>query len=337
MNVSILEVAAPGFQSFPERTKTLSLGLAFGGMLGFGLAWLRDMLDQRLKSVEEIASVMQLPVIGAVPLVTGSRSRDGDRNVGGRIVALQPRSIAAEAIRTLRTALYFGLAGNAKTYVVTSPAPGDGKSTVASNLAIAMAQANQRVLLIDADMRKPTQHEIFGVTAATGFSDVLSGSLPAMEAVIPGVATNLDLLPCGRIPANPVELLNNGMFSEALEQLLRHYDQIVIDSPPVMPVADSRMISTMVDCSLLVLRAERSTRRISLSARDELLRVRTQRLGIVVNAAPLHRSNFGGYSGYEYGSYEQVAYGHEDPAEKRPESRRRLKSMRDESATAVEG
>jgi succinoglycan biosynthesis transport protein ExoP len=337
MNVSILEVAAPGYQTFPDRPKTLSLGLAFGGMLGFGLAWLRNMLDQRLKSIEEIASVMQLPVIGAVPLVTGSRSRDGDRNVGGRVVALQPRSIAAEAIRTLRTALYFGLGGDSKTYLVTSPAPGDGKSTVASNLAIAMAQANQRVLLIDADMRKPTQHEIFGVTATAGFSDVLTGTLPAIEAVIAGVAPNLDLLPCGRIPSNPVELLNNGMFSEAIEQLLRHYDQIVIDSPPVMPVADSRMISAMVDCSLLVLRAERSTRRISVGARDELLRVRTQRLGVVVNAAPVHRSNFGGYAGYGYGSYDQVAYGHDEPAEAGSGGRRRVKSLQDEDLTTIEG
>lgn len=336
MNVSILEVAGPGLQTFPDRPKTLSLGLALGAMAGFGLAWLRNLLDHRLKSIEEIAAVMQLPVIGAVPLVAGSRGRDGDRSAGGRIVTLQPRSVAAEAIRTLRTALYFGLAGDAKTYVVTSPAPGDGKSTVASNLAIAMAQSNQRVLLIDADMRKPTQHEIFGVTASAGFSDVLSGVLPAIEGVVPGVAPSLDLLPCGRIPSNPVELLNNGMLPEVLEQLLRHYDQIVIDSPPVMPVADSRLIATMVDCSLLVLRAERSTRRISVGARDELLRVRTQRLGVVVNAAPLHRSGYGGYTGYGYGSYGQVAYGHEDGTESR-EERRRLKSLRDEDLAAVEG
>ncbi|WP_197529779.1 GumC family protein [Botrimarina mediterranea] len=337
MNVSILEVATPGIQTFPGRRKTLSLGLAFGSMLGFGLAWLRSMLDQRLKSIEEIASVMQLPVIGAVPLMAGSRGREGDRSVGGRLVALQPRSTAAEAIRTLRTALYFGIGGESKTFVVTSPAPGDGKSTVASNLAIAMAQANQRVLLIDADMRKPTQHETFGMTPTTGFSDVLTGAVLAIEAVVSGVAPNLDLLPCGPIPPNPVELLNNGMFSEVLEQLLRQYDQIVIDSPPVMPVADSRMISAMVDCSLLVLRAERSTRRISVGARDELLRVRTQRLGVVVNAAPIHRSNFGGYSGYGYGSYGQVAYGHEDAAEARPAVRRRLKSMADEDLTSIDG
>ncbi len=337
MNVSILEVATPGIQTFPGRRKTLSLGLAFGSMLGFGLAWLRSMLDQRLKSIEEIASVMQLPVIGAVPLMAGSRGREGDRSVGGRLVALQPRSTAAEAIRTLRTALYFGIGGESKTFVVTSPAPGDGKSTVASNLAIAMAQANQRVLLIDADMRKPTQHETFGMTPTTGFSDVLTGAVPAIEAVVSGVAPNLDLLPCGPIPPNPVELLNNGMFSEVLEQLLRQYDQIVIDSPPVMPVADSRMISAMVDCSLLVLRAERSTRRISVGARDELLRVRTQQLGVVVNAAPIHRSNFGGYSGYGYGSYGQVAYGHEDAAEARPAVRRRLKSMADEDLTSIDG
>ncbi|TWT96168.1 Tyrosine-protein kinase YwqD [Botrimarina colliarenosi] len=336
MNVSILEVAGPGMQTFPDRPKTLSLGLAFGAMLGFGLAWLRNLLDHRLKSIEEIASVMQLPIVGAVPLVTGARSREGERNIGGRIVALQPRSVAAEAIRALRTSLHFGLAGDARTYVVTSPAPGDGKSTVASNLAIAMAQANQRVLLIDADMRKPTQHEIFGVEVESGFAAVLSGVTPAIEAVVATSVPSLDLLACGRIPASPVELLNNGNFSEALEQLSRHYDQIIIDSPPVMPVADARLISAMVDCSLLVLRAERSTRRISVSARDELLKVRTQRLGVIVNAAPLHRASYGGYYAYGYGSNGQVAYGGEVAPEPAPSRRRLLKQDLEPELGAVD-
>lgn len=320
LSVSIVDSAAPGEQTFPDRPKTASVGLAFGAMLGLGLAWLRDLLDQRLKSVDEIASVMQLPVIGALPVIAGLRGDEG-RGQGGRLVEFHPRSPGAEAVRSLRTALHFGVAGpESKVFVVTSPAPGDGKSTVASNLAIAMAQAEQRVLLIDADMRKPTQHEIFGVETEIGLAAVLTGSQPPAEAILATETPSLDLLPCGRLPANPVELLTNGVFTEALAFLSEQYDRIIIDSPPVMPVADSRLIAALADCTVLVLRAERSTRRFSVAARDELIKVRTKRLGLVVNAAPMHRSGYG-YGGYNgYGGY--GVYGHsEEPSRERSKPR----------------
>ncbi|MEO0532170.1 MAG: polysaccharide biosynthesis tyrosine autokinase, partial [Planctomycetota bacterium] len=305
MNVDVIEVANTGYQTYPDRPKMLAMGLAFGSMLGFGLGWLRDFLDHRMKSIEEIASVMQLPIVGAIPLIVSARS--GTKSTSGQMVALQPRSTGAESVRTLRTALHFGIASpNSKTFVVTSPAPGDGKSTVASNLAIAMAQSNQRVLLIDADMRKPTLHEIFEVDSKVGLTSVLSGGISAMEAIVPTSVSSLDLLPCGSSPSSPFELLNNGLFFEALSQLIDQYDRIIIDSPPVMAVADARLLSANVDCTLMVLRAERSIRRLSVAARDELLNVGTQRLGIVVNAAPAGRL------GYGYGAYGQSAYGYSE-------------------------
>lgn len=285
--------------------------------MGFGLAWLRDLLDHRLKSIDEIANVLQLPVLGALPY----SSTSGDRRNAGRIVALTPRSTAAESVRTLRTALHFGLAGNdAKVIVVTSPSPGDGKSTVASNLAIATAQAEKHVLLIDADLRKPTQHKIFGLDTDLGLGTVLADRRPFEEAIIANVEGTLDLMPCGKIPSNPVELLNNGYFAEMLQKLSERYDRIIIDSPPVMPVADARVIAAHGDATVLVLRAERSTRRLSLAARNELWRVRATRIGVVVNGVPTRKS---GYSyGYDYGygasdsQYGYVAYGYgEEPVE----------------------
>lgn len=337
INVSIVDSAAPGIETYPERPKVLSMALAFGAMLGFGLAWLRDLLDQRLKSVDEIASVMQLPVIGALPILPGMRGGSaGGRSEGGRIVATHPRSPAAEAVRTLRTALDFGLAGpGSKVFVVTSPAPGDGKSTVASNLAITMAQANQRVLIIDSDLRKPTQSEIFDVQADTGLSAVLTGTLAPAEAIVPTGIPSLDIMACGKRPSNPVELLNNGVLPEVLRSLSEHYDKIVIDSPPVMPVADARIIAAMGDCTVLVLRADRSTRRLSVAARDELLKVRTQRLGLVVNAAPLHRSGYGyGYGAYgAYGEYGQAPHADEESESPRP-SRKSLRSLSAKAAAS---
>jgi capsular exopolysaccharide synthesis family protein len=190
--------------------------------------------------------------------------------------------------------------------LVTSPAPADGKSTVASSLAIAMAQADQSVLLIDADFRRPSQHTIFDLPNEDGLSMAMSERrFPDVE-ILPSGIESLNILPCGPPPPNPVELINNGFFAKLLDDLRGRYDKIIIDSAPVMPVADSRILASLADATILVLRAGKSTRRPSLGARNELWRVRAQRIGVVVNAAPDDkRGGYGygyGYSGYGYNS-----------------------------------
>jgi capsular exopolysaccharide synthesis family protein len=307
MEVNILEPALVASDpSYPKPSRFLAGGIFLGGLVGFGLAWLRDLMDHRLRSVDEVTEVLQLPVMGVLPQFGGVR---GAPHVG-RIVAHAPRSPVAEAVRTLRTAIHFGLEGReAKTIAITSPSPGDGKSTVASNLAIAMAQADQRVLLIDADMRKPTQHTIFEVGMERGLSSVLSERRPIAEAIVPSCVESLDLLPCGPLPSNPVELLNNGFFADLLDMLKERYDKIIIDSPPVMPVADARVIAAISDSTLLVLRAERSGRRLSVGARNELWRVRAKRLGVTVNGVPSRKQGSYGYGDGDYGYGYGYGYG----------------------------
>lgn len=308
MNVSILEVAGPAtIPSYPSRARFLAVGLMLGGVVGFGLAWLRELLDHRLKSVDEISEVVQLPVFGVVP----QSSASADRALAGQLVLQAPRSSVAEAIRTLRTALHFGMAGeDVKVLAITSPMPGDGKTTIASNLALAMAQADQRVLLIDADLRKPSQHTIFDLSTEKGLATVLSARMPVGDAIVRLRESSLEVLPCGPLPANPVELLNNGYFAELLESLKTRYDRIVIDSPPVLPVADARVIAAVSDATLLVLRAERSTRRSAIGARNELWRVHANRLGVVLNSVPLRKQAAYGYGDpYGYGYGHQYGYG----------------------------
>ena len=174
-----------------------------------------------------------------------------------------------------------------------------------SNLAIAMAQSGQKTIIIDADFRKPMQHNIFQVNHQDiGLSSILAGMVSTQDAIKQTEIENLDLLTCGPKVPNPSEMLNSESFSKLLEYLSEIYDRIIIDSPPVMPVTDAQIIAAICDITLLVLRAEKSTRKISLQARDGLLSVGAHLLGAVVNdVSKGHR--YGYYSGYGhyYGTY----------------------------------
>jgi capsular exopolysaccharide synthesis family protein len=210
----------------------------------------------------------------------------------------------AEAYRTVRTAIYFGVPDpKSKTLLVTSPSPGDGKTTMASNLAIAIAQSGRRVLLIDADTRKPMMHKIFNLADEVGLSSVLLGEAKLDKAIQKTGAPNLEVLPCGPLPPNPSEILNSQAFLDLVNSLCLQYDQIVIDSPPVEPVTDARILAASCDTTVLVLRAEKSTRRLSAHARDALIGVGANLLGVIVNAVPRGQGGYTYYSGYGYYHY----------------------------------
>jgi capsular exopolysaccharide synthesis family protein len=302
ITVSILETAKPNFSPIsPKPTQTMALGLVGGIILGLGAALLQDFLDQRLRSSEEIGRLLELPVLGTIPHMTGKFTA-AQR---GQEVHLRTRSDVSEAYRTVRTAIYFGVAEDSgKTFLITSPAPGDGKSTMASNIAIAMAQAGRRVLLVDADCRRPSQHRIFSVESEVGLSTVLLGRTPFAEAVHRTSTENLDILPCGPLPSNPSELLDSQAFIDLLKSISASYDKIVIDSPPLVPVTDARIIAASCDVTILVLRAEKSTRRMTQHAVDALNSVGAYVLGVVVNDVPRGQNGsyyYSGYGAYRYG------------------------------------
>ncbi len=228
----------------------------------------------------------------------------------GRQVLLKPTSIVAEAYRTIRTSVFFGVPeGQAKTIVVTSPAPGDGKSTLVSNLGIAMAQAGQKTLIVDGDFRRPVQNKIFEISCENGLSDVLSGGLSIEETIQSTSIEGLDILTCGQEVPNPSELLNSSAFVDLLRELSEKYDRVLMDSPPVMPVADSQVLGAISDITLLVLRAEKSTKRLSQHARDSLAGVGARILGAIVNDVPLNTGRYGYYRGYGYYRYGYYGYG----------------------------
>ena len=367
LNISILEVArAAESPSKPRKAKILAMALVLGLMLGGGLALLRDWMDIRLRSADEVAAILGIPVLGIVPAmgkertivgrgqkfwldfkpvvldvyrkiqlavssggagskikrisVTSPATDGGDGNgvldkqnvvAFGQKVYLEPKSVIAEAYRTIRTAVFFGVPkGGAKTILVTSPDAGDGKSTLVSNLAIAMAQAGQKTLIIDGDFRKPKQHIIFEFENGRGLSSVLAGTVTLDKAIQAGPVKELDILSCGPEVPNPSEILNSDAFAEIVkEQLAKRYDRIIIDSPPVGLVADSQILAAICDITLLVLRAEKSTRKHSQQARDALTSVGGRLLGAVVNDVPRSHGRYGYYSGYGgYGHYGGYRY-----------------------------
>lgn len=313
MTVDVLEAAQPGFKVRPLPVKVLGIALMAGLMGGMGLALLRDTLDHRLRSVEEIIGTLDVPVLGAIPHI-GSRGSSGGKRVSpgdrGRFVHLMPKSAVAEAFRTLRTAVYFAIPDSTpgKTILVTSPAPGDGKSTTASNIAIAFAQAGRRVLLIDADCRRPTQARLHAVESVPGLADVLAGGVGLADAIQQSPIQQLSLLPAGNIPPNPAELLDSPAFRTLLADVAEQFDQVIIDSPPIVPVTDARIIAALADATLLVLRAERSTRRLANHARDALATVNARLIGVVVGDVPRGSKNYGYYGAGRYG-YTSVQVG----------------------------
>ena len=298
LNISILEYARPADKpSKPEKAKYMAMALVMGLMLGGGLGLLRDFMDQTLHSAEDISAVLSMPVLGVVP----SMSRRESVTDRGRKTYLDSKSNWAEAYRTIRTAVFFGAPKDeAKTILVTSPMPADGKTTLASNMAIAMAQAGQRVLILDADFRKPMQHRIFKLNHENrGLSSVLAGAARLEDAIHQTEVKSLDLLACGPEVPNPAEILNSDAFAKLLERLSNKYDRIVIDSPPVMPVTDAQILAAICDITLLVLRAEKSTRRNCLQAKHGLLSVGAHVLGVVVNDVP-KKGRYGYYGSYGY-------------------------------------
>jgi len=288
LNVTSLEPPRPSKRpSSPQKGRVLAIGLLLGVISGLGAALAHDKLDQRLQSADEIAAASHLPVLGVVPAMSGKQTA-AER---GQQIHIEPGSPVAEAFRAIRTAVRFGTPDReAAVLLVTSPSLCEGKSTVASNLAIALAQDKQHTLIIDADFRKPVQHDVFRVDAVDGLTSVLVGQAPLEEVIHPTTLSRLDVLPCGQVPPNPCEMLSSRIMAETIDLLRERYDRIVIDSPAAVPVADARVLATISDAAVLVVKVARSTRTQVRQAINYLQDMDTRLLGVVINNGPVKRT-----------------------------------------------
>jgi capsular exopolysaccharide synthesis family protein len=220
----------------------------------------------------------------------------------GQVVQRDRMSDVAEAYRTIRTGIFFGAATDTKTILITSAAPGEGKSTTASNLAIATAQAGHRTLLLDADFRKPVQHNTFEVDGSVGTADLIAGTVKLRDIIRRTNIDHLFVLPVGTLPSNPSEILAGKRFAQLMSALVAGFDRVIIDTPPVMSVTDARILAASADVTIMVVRTNKSTRKICSLAADSLRNVGANLIGVIVNDLPRNAKGYGyyGYSGYSY-------------------------------------
>lgn len=291
LKINVLEPATiPDARYRPQWKTTLAIAAAVGLMVGILLAALRDWSDPRLHSMDDIRASLGLPVLGAVPLMSDALAPA----VRGQQILIEPAGEVAEAYRSLRTSIKFGTpAGHSKTMVITSPNSGDGKTTLASNLAIALAQVGKRVLVVDADLRRPGQHEIFGAENSVGLADVLERDAAPEAAVQKTTIDGLEIMPAGPMPENPSEILNGQKFIDLLDSLADRYDHVVIDSPPTLPVTDARIIAASCDVTIMAIRADQSDRRLCQLARSGLLGVGANLIGVVINRVRGGNASYG--------------------------------------------
>jgi polysaccharide biosynthesis transport protein len=301
-NIRVVDQAErPRVPVSPRRGLNLLLGVFGGLMIAVGCAFFFNYLDNRIKSPDEIKTHLGLPALGFLPVLPKTLLASGKVLINNGV----PPNFA-EAFRAIRTNILFSSAAKgSKSIVITSSVPGEGKTMVSSNLAIALAQSGQRVLIIDADMRRPKVHEVFDLPQEPGLSNVLVGNAKASESVKKTSVQGLWYLGAGLIPPNPAELLGSVRFHDFLTSLREHFDWVVIDSPPVMAVTDAVVVSNVASGVLFVIGAEMTSRHVAARALDQLGGANACVVGAVLNRVDIEGNPYY-YSHYyrrEYAQY----------------------------------
>lgn len=323
----------------PNKRLNVVLAAFLGLVLGVGAAFTREQMDRSIRTREELQALTQVPVLGLIPRIRGLESRPGrllHRSGAGdpgrsRLIAERdPRSPVSEAYRSLRTNITFvGLEAAARALIVTSPTPGDGKSTTTANLAITLAQQGIRVLLVDGDMRRGTVDSAFTVPREPGLSDVLLGTVAldaAIRHVTVGDNVTLHILTRGTPPPNPAELLGSVRMQVLVERLTKQYDLVLFDTPPLTAVTDAAVLGRTTDGVLIVARSGLTYKAAMRHAMEQLRNVRARIFGTVLNDVDLERDAgyHGGYRPYgEYYSDEAVPANTEGGSGSKARSRQR--------------
>ena len=329
-NIVVVEEAQEPFS--PVRPRTLQntlLGAVVGLLLSMGIIFLIEYLDDRVRSPEQIDKVLKLPVVGLIARMTNVPAKGR----AGLIAVREPRSPIVEAFRSLRTNIQFaGVDQPIRTLLVTSASPSEGKSTVAANLAVVMAQTGLKVVIIDCDLRRPTVHKQFDLPNHAGLTDVMLQDPNQWNGVMqPTGVNNLSIVMSGSLPPNPSELLGSKRMQQFMAYLHKSCDIVIIDAPPLLPVTDALVLSSITDGVVMVIDYGGTRIGEALQGKTQLDQAGARILGVVMNKIPTGRR---GYSYYYY-YYNRDYYYDGDGSGKRRRSRRSGSSTKSETSTPL--
>ncbi|MHB8909248.1 MAG: GumC family protein [Syntrophales bacterium] len=326
-NIRVVDAAEiPKSPVKPKKAQNLLLGLIVGLALGVGLAFFLEYLDNTIKVPDDIKERLKIPYLGPVPFIAASAQGNGNapdlRPAESLITISSPKSTASESYRGIRTSLLFSAADNApRTILVTSAAPAEGKSITSANLAVAMAQAGNRVLIVDCDMRRPKLHRIFNLQRDRGLSNIIVGSCTVDDAIIHSLIPGIDIIVSGPVPPNPSEMLGSQQMIRFMETIRGRYDRIIIDSPPITAVTDSVILSRLADGVLLVIRAGETHREIVKNGIGLLQAANARILGAILNGVMMGRDS------YYYYQYYYYYYGEDGDRKKKVRRKKRARSQ----------
>jgi polysaccharide biosynthesis transport protein len=305
----------------PRRLLNLMLGSLLGLGIGIGLAFFQEYLDNSLKSPDDVQRFLRVPSLGTIPnmqsLAKGrphaySSYRSSPREPVLKvelekappelITHAAPSSVMSEAYRSVRTSLLLSLPERApRVVLVTSAVPSEGKTVTAINIAVSLTQTGSRVVLVDADMRKPRIHSVFSIGNLPGLTSFLTGSANLKDVIHDVGPTNLHLLPCGVIPPNPAELIQSGRFNHLVQVLRQYFDYVVLDSPPLANVSDARILAANAEATLLVVKAFSTSRHAAKRAVEHLQELKARNIAVILNDLDVRmRGNYSYYSDRYY-------------------------------------
>jgi capsular exopolysaccharide synthesis family protein len=308
-NIAVIDDArTPQQPAAPNMTLNASLALFLGVFGGTGIAFLLQFLDNTVRRPEDLEQIAQLPSLGLVPQAKqgrGRRAKDVDSQALALYSRTHPQAEFSESFRSLRTSLMFsspeGMPGR---LLVASPGPGEGKTTSVTNLGCVLAQNGERVLMVDADLRKPRLHRVFGIGQVPGLTErIARRDLSRMNCVHPTNVENLYVLPSGTIPPNPAELLGPERLSGLLDELGQFFDHLILDTAPVLGLADALVLSRSADGVMLVASGGRTTKESLRYAVGRLRQVRAPLLGATLNNVDLSSPDYSYYTSNYYYAY----------------------------------
>jgi len=319
-NIRIIDSAeVPRNPIKPKKRLNLMLAVVVGLFLGVGLAFFLEYLDNTIKLPDDVKEHLKIPYLGPIPAFVADEDTDGYHD--DLVLMHSPKSAASESFRGIRTGILFSSAETApQAILVTSAGPSEGKTLCAANLAVTMAQAGSRVVIMDCDMRRPRVHKVFQAKRDPGVSSLLVGKGELKNAIIHSAVKNLDIIPVGPIPPNPSEILGSKKMKGLIEGLRQHYNRIIIDSPPITAVTDAVIVSQLVDGVLLVVLAGDTPRQIIQNGVAQLTAANTHILGAVLNGIKTGRDSHYYYQYYYY------YYGGDGDRKKKRRQRKKRKS-----------